>query len=286
MSTLLLTIMVLINITSGGLPIVNMYITLQKPTYLINITLPTPPIDKMIYVKEQCTNSILPYTMLNSDYIQILDTDNCSKIYISYIAMPNITNTSIGVTINVRPTYSSTILTWSRNIVVIPTENDIYYMKFINQRTAQLERGHKYYIKYLILLPLLENTENVQKVKNEISSRNNEERNLLYLIIIIVLVAIDVVLWPLFIRIRRVKRRTEDETTHTLSEELSEVEKKIIEILKDRGGSVLQSELYKILGIPRTTLWRAVRRLEEKGLVRIEKVNRLNKIVLVRDLET
>lgn len=283
MTTLLLTIMVLINITSGGLPIVNMYITLHEPAYLINITLPTSPIDKMIYVRDQCNGNTLPYTMLNSDYIQILNVGNCSKIEISYIAMPNITNTSIGLTINVKSTYNNTILTWSKNIVIIPTENEIYYMKFISQQTAQLEKGHKYYIRYLILLPLSESTKNIQAKK---SSGNSEEKSALYIILIILLATIDVVLWPLFIKTRRIRRKTKEKSEEiSISEELSEVEKRIVEIIKERGGSVLQSELYKILGIPRTTLWRAVKRLEEKGIVRIEKVNRLNKIVLVKDLE-
>ncbi len=48
----------------------------------------------------------------------------------------------------------------------------------------------------------------------------------------------------------------------------------------------MQSELCKILGAPRTTVWRAVRRLEKFGYVKIEKVNRLNKIVLVRDFQS
>ncbi len=45
----------------------------------------------------------------------------------------------------------------------------------------------------------------------------------------------------------------------------------------------MQSELYRMLGVPRTTLWRAVRRLESLGYVRIVKVNRLNKIVLLKE---
>ncbi len=45
----------------------------------------------------------------------------------------------------------------------------------------------------------------------------------------------------------------------------------------------MQSELYKILGVPRTTLWRAVKRLESLGYVKIIKVNRLNKIVLLKE---
>jgi len=66
-------------------------------------------------------------------------------------------------------------------------------------------------------------------------------------------------------------------------EHLREIDKQIIDIIKNHGGSLMQSELQKILNIPKTTLWRAVKRLERFGYLRIEKVHGLNRLVLVRD---
>lgn len=52
--------------------------------------------------------------------------------------------------------------------------------------------------------------------------------------------------------------------------ELGEVDAKILEYVRRRGGAY-EAEVARELGIPRTTVFRAVRRLEERGLVRVEK---------------
>jgi len=51
---------------------------------------------------------------------------------------------------------------------------------------------------------------------------------------------------------------------------LSEVDERILAYLRERGGAY-ESEIARELGIPRTTVFRAVRRLEEAGLVVVEK---------------
>ena len=52
--------------------------------------------------------------------------------------------------------------------------------------------------------------------------------------------------------------------------ELGEVDIKILEYVRRRGGAY-EADVARELGIPRTTVFRAVRRLEERGLVRVEK---------------
>ncbi|MEM1597460.1 MAG: helix-turn-helix domain-containing protein [Pyrobaculum sp.] len=51
---------------------------------------------------------------------------------------------------------------------------------------------------------------------------------------------------------------------------LSEVDARILEYLRRRGGAY-EAQISKELGIPRTTVYRAVRRLEEAGRVRVER---------------
>lgn len=53
-------------------------------------------------------------------------------------------------------------------------------------------------------------------------------------------------------------------------EELGEVDAKILDYVRRRGGAY-EADVARELGIPRTTVFRAVRRLEERGLVRVEK---------------
>jgi len=64
-----------------------------------------------------------------------------------------------------------------------------------------------------------------------------------------------------------VRRRRSDGVTVV---GLSEVDERILAYLKERGGAY-ESEIARELGIPRTTVFRAVRRLEEAGLVVVEK---------------
>jgi uncharacterized membrane protein len=93
-------------------------------------------------------------------------------------------------------------------------------------------------------------------------------------IIIVIVVAVIVVL---VVQIRRVRRGKE------VPGILDEVDIEILRSLERRGGSALQSEIQKDLPtIPRTTLWRHVKRLERLGYVKIEKVGNQNKVILVK----
>lgn len=63
---------------------------------------------------------------------------------------------------------------------------------------------------------------------------------------------------------------------------LSAVDNAILEALRKHGGEALQSVLQKELGIPRTTLWRHIRKLERLGYVAVERVDGVNKVRLLR----
>jgi uncharacterized membrane protein len=63
-------------------------------------------------------------------------------------------------------------------------------------------------------------------------------------------------------------------------EALDEDEVKVIEVLRSRGGRALEVEIREALGLPKTTAWRLVRRLEKKGLVVVRKVGNQNVVEL------
>jgi len=67
-----------------------------------------------------------------------------------------------------------------------------------------------------------------------------------------------------------------------LAEYLDEVDKEILERIKEHGGEVVQSVLYRELQIPKATLWRHVRRLERLGYVAVERMGRDNKVRLLK----
>ncbi|MEB3787157.1 MAG: winged helix-turn-helix transcriptional regulator, partial [Desulfurococcales archaeon] len=64
---------------------------------------------------------------------------------------------------------------------------------------------------------------------------------------------------------------------------LNEVDYQIIEALKNFGGELYQSDLQRLLGIPKTTLWRHIRKLADMGIVEIVKEGRANKIKLLKE---
>ena len=70
------------------------------------------------------------------------------------------------------------------------------------------------------------------------------------------------------------------ETIFKLKPELRQEDKEIVTFISEKGGRVYESELRKKFLLPRTTTWRAVKRLEREGIVEIEKVDQQNLIRL------
>ena len=62
--------------------------------------------------------------------------------------------------------------------------------------------------------------------------------------------------------------------------DLREDDKEIIKFIHENGGSALESDLRKKFLLPRTTMWRAVKRLERHSLIEITKKDQQNLIKL------
>ncbi|MEM2500994.1 MAG: MarR family transcriptional regulator, partial [Candidatus Bathyarchaeia archaeon] len=64
-------------------------------------------------------------------------------------------------------------------------------------------------------------------------------------------------------------------------EALSDEEAEIIRFIRRRGGRVLEAELRENFPhIPRTSMWRLIKRLEKQGVVRVRKVGLQNVVEL------
>lgn len=72
----------------------------------------------------------------------------------------------------------------------------------------------------------------------------------------------------------------EKEAIYKLKPELRQDDKEIIAFISEKGGQVYESELRKKFLMPRTTMWRAVKRLEREDVIEIEKVDQQNLIKL------
>jgi len=74
------------------------------------------------------------------------------------------------------------------------------------------------------------------------------------------------------------------ETIFRLKPELRQEDKDIVVFISEKGGRVFESELRKKFLLPRTTTWRAVKRLEREGIVEIEKLDQQN-LIKLRNVE-
>jgi len=67
--------------------------------------------------------------------------------------------------------------------------------------------------------------------------------------------------------------------------DMREDDRKIVKFIYENGGQVFESELRKKFLQPRTTMWRAVKRLERLGVIEINKKDMQNLVSLKKDLE-
>ncbi len=72
------------------------------------------------------------------------------------------------------------------------------------------------------------------------------------------------------------------ETIYKFRPELRQDDKDIVAFISEKGGRAYESELRKKFLLPRTTMWRAVKRLEREGVIEIEKIDQQNLIKLRR----
>ena len=77
----------------------------------------------------------------------------------------------------------------------------------------------------------------------------------------------------------------EAENIFNFRPDMREDDKEIIKFISANGGEALESDLRKKFLQPRTTMWRAVKRLERQGVIEISKKDLQNLVKLKKDLE-
>ena len=70
-----------------------------------------------------------------------------------------------------------------------------------------------------------------------------------------------------------------------LKSDLREDDKELVKFIFNNEGEALESELRKKFLQPRTTMWRAVKRLEREGVIEIEKKDLQNLVKLRKNME-
>ncbi|MEM4257013.1 MAG: winged helix-turn-helix transcriptional regulator, partial [Candidatus Diapherotrites archaeon] len=72
---------------------------------------------------------------------------------------------------------------------------------------------------------------------------------------------------------------------NTLLKFLDKNDKEIIKLLIEKGGMTTQTEIAKINNMGRLRAHRIVRKLEEKGIIHIEKYGKINMVRLTEELK-
>lgn len=85
--------------------------------------------------------------------------------------------------------------------------------------------------------------------------------------------------------VTRTGKPPEPETIFNLRPNLREDDKELVNFIFNNGGQALESELRKKFLQPRTTMWRAVKRLERQGIIEIEKKDLQNLVKIKNELE-
>jgi LPXTG-motif cell wall-anchored protein len=70
-----------------------------------------------------------------------------------------------------------------------------------------------------------------------------------------------------------------------LKPDLREDDKELVKFIFNNGGEALESELRKKFLQPRTTMWRAVKRLEREGVIDIKKKDLQNLVKIRKNME-
>ena len=134
-------------------------------------------------------------------------------------------------------------------------------------------------------------------ISNPIRNTNTENDYFRYVIIIVV----PIILLISTVIILRTKQKNqkpidqvntiqkneilEIETIFKIKPDLREDDKELVKFIFNNGGEVLESDLRKKFLQPRTTMWRAVKRLEREGVITIEKKDLQNLVKLRKNME-
>jgi len=257
---LILLFVWVLTIFSNGTPMMSLSTTLTGG--FVNLTLPAMP---QSYVSLYVNGTPMPYIL----------NDSC--ITIPVLGTANVTITYIPKVFTIDGFVGVNIITNDTIEVVVPNDALIYNitlsiinMSVVNGELVVLTRGPGSILYTIVPKPTTSATK---------PSRPSSYQGLpLTALTIVVIVIVAVVSSIAMLIVRRRGWHGGLGTTYGLSDyELS-----VIRYIESRGGSAFEGDISRDLGIPRTTVWRIVRRLEGLGVVEVRKVEGKNLVIIKR----
>jgi len=253
---------VYVYIDSDGIAHVNMSCRLSPG--LNEVVLPTQPIISSLTVEANGRELPIVYNYTTNSVTVISGSEGVCTI--SYIVNATIVENRLAFNLSGKYMYrlilspSIILLTLPNNITGFGTIGDMYYIDFDEGKNIQL--------LYIVKPQVSETTTSSKPLTTGAGLPLNT---------IIAVFGVGAIGVATFFLLRAVRRWREEEVA------LSELDIAILRSIEKRGGAALQSELQKDLpSVPRTTLWRHVKKLERLGYVRVEKVGQQNRVVLIK----
>ena len=175
-----------------------------------------------------------------------------------------------------------------KNSAIVGMTNLPLNMEIINEQNQLTLSSGSTEIDYLF---------STNSITNPINETVNQEDSSLYVIvggiIVVILVSIIIIIRNKQKNVKMIneipvveKNNILDlETIFKLKPDLREDDKELIKFIFDNNGEALESELRKNFLQPRTTMWRAVKRLEREGVIEIEKKDLQNLVKLRKSME-
>ena len=71
----------------------------------------------------------------------------------------------------------------------------------------------------------------------------------------------------------------------TILDSVRESDKRIINLIISNGGQVFEKDIRSTLDEPRTTIWRTIKRLEQRGIIVVTKFNHQNLVKISGNFE-
>ena len=233
---------------------------------LNSVDLPVEPVVTTLEVLAR--NTSLP--AIYSDKILYIASPVDSEAVVSYVAYVEYRDSIF--TLNLSSYTGLVRLVVSPEIILIIDPRAIVSSYVYPNKTLDLVVKTPIEIRYVSRLSGI-STETSTKILSEQRTRGD----LFFVAMLLIIVAATLIALVLVVMYLRGKRFSREAL-----ERLDKIDLEILGYLEKRGGSAFQSEIQRDLLLPKTSLWRHIRRLEREGYVRIEKIGNQNKIILQR----
>ncbi|MCD6155276.1 MAG: hypothetical protein J7J22_05885 [Candidatus Verstraetearchaeota archaeon] len=230
-----------------------------------NLTIPTSKIDNVIIVDEE--QSLIDYDMKDNNLtIYSLGSKNVKVEFDTYA----LTNMSEGIwTVKFNLNYNAYVKLPEFAVIIYINNMPLDISVEGNRTVLYVDKG-EWEISYFLMgkIPSTSPTPG--------STGEKDWENYLVTVVAIILFSISV-----FALLKMKRNRRDINSILKRHPDLNDDERRVLEFIVRRGEVFEAALRKKFPEIPRTTLWRMLRRMESKGILKIEKVGLQNKVKIV-----